>query len=88
MSGWLDRARFWRDHRWAPGRMSDYLDGDLASARRPRMERHLGECAECRQLLKGLRRIVDGLHALSAPDAALGPVQIAAAVRARLVELD
>ena len=47
--------------------MSDYLDGELAPAGRTRMERHLGECAECRRLLAGLRRTLDGLHRLAAP---------------------
>jgi anti-sigma factor RsiW len=88
MSGLLDRQRFRRDHRWAPGRMSDYLDGELAPAAQTRMERHLGECAECRRLLAGLRRIADGLHRLSAPSSGVGAVQLAAAVRARLGDVD
>jgi anti-sigma factor RsiW len=68
--------------------MSDYLDDELAPAGRTRMERHLGECAECRRLLAGLRRIVDGLHRLSAPSREVNALQIAASVRARLRELD
>jgi len=88
MSGLLDRERFRRDHRWAPRRMSDYLDGELAPAGRTRMKRHLGECAECRRLLAGLRRAVDGLHRLSAPSAGADALQIAASVRARLSKLD
>jgi len=88
MSGLLDRERFRRDHRWAPRRMSDYLDGELAPAGRTRMKRHLGECAECRRLLAGLRRTVDGLHRLSAPSAGADALQIAASVRARLSKLD
>jgi anti-sigma factor RsiW len=81
-----DRERFRRDHRWARARMSDHLDGSLAPSVRTRMEHHLGECAECRRLLAGLRRTVDGLHRLAAPSA--DAVQIAAAVQARLRELD
>ena len=69
MSGWLDRIRFRRDHRWAPGQMSGYLDGDLDPARRVRLEHHLGECARCRRLLASLRRILDGLHRLSEAEA-------------------
>jgi anti-sigma factor RsiW len=88
MSGLLDRERFWRDHRWAPRRMSDYLDGELGPPGRTRMERHLGECAECRRLLAGLRRTLDGLHRLSAPSAGRGALQISASVRARLSRLD
>ena len=29
MGGMIDRLGFVLDHRWAPDRMSDYLDGDL-----------------------------------------------------------
>ena len=68
--------------------MSDYLDGELAAAPRTRMERHLGECAECRRLLAGLRMTVDGLHRLSAPSAGADALKIAASVRARLSEVD
>jgi anti-sigma factor RsiW len=84
MNGLLDRQRFRRDHRWALGRMSDYLDGELAPAGRARMERHLGECARCRRLLAGLRRTLRGLHRLSAPSGGVDALRIAASVRARL----
>lgn len=88
MSALLDHDRFRRDHRWAPRRMSDYLDGELPPAARTRMERHLGECAKCRRLLAGLRRTLDGLHGLSASSAGVIAVQIAESVRVRLRELD
>ena len=88
MSVMLERERFRRDHRWAPGRMSDYLDGDLARAGLARMERHLGECAECRRLLAGLRRTVDGMHRLSAPGPGVDALEIAASVRTRLSQID
>jgi anti-sigma factor RsiW len=68
--------------------MSDYLDGELAPAARTRMERHLGECAECRRLLAGLRRTLDGLHRLAAPSPGVDALQIAASVQARLTEPD
>ncbi|MGN6167979.1 MAG: anti-sigma factor family protein [Solirubrobacteraceae bacterium] len=68
--------------------MSDYLDGELASAARTRMERHLGECAQCRRLLAGLRRILDGLHRLSAPSPRVDAVEIATLVQVRLSEPD
>ncbi len=69
--------------------MSDYLDQELARPGRARMERHLGECAECRRLLAGLRRTLEGLKRLSEPPpAGVDALQIAASVRARLSELD
>ena len=87
MSELLDRERFRRDHRWARGRMSDYLDGALTLARRTRMEDHLGECAECRRLLAGLRRTLDGLHRFPTPSEGVDALRIAASVRGRLSEL-
>ena len=86
MSKFSDRARFERDHQWAPEHMSGYLDGDLAARARARMERHLAECADCRRLLAGLRAVVGGLHRLPAPGGGLDAVQIAALVRGRLNE--
>jgi anti-sigma factor RsiW len=88
VSGLVEGQRFRRDHRWAPRRMSDYLDGELATAGLARMERHLGECAECRRLLAGLRQTLEGLHRLSAPSVGIDALQIAASVRARLSEPD
>ncbi|HKH87870.1 MAG TPA: zf-HC2 domain-containing protein [Acidimicrobiales bacterium] len=86
MTRFSDRARFERDHRWAPENMSDYLDGELAASLRGRIERHLGECQECRRLLAGLRAVVDGLRRLPAPGGGVEAVQIAASVRVRLNE--
>jgi len=87
MSALVDGEEFRRDHRWAPRRMSDYLDGELPPAARARMERHLAECAKCRRLLAGLRRTIDGLGRLPAPRPGADAVQIADAVRARLGRL-
>ena len=50
------------------------------------MERHLGECQDCRRLLAGLRALVDGLRRLPAPVGGAYAVQIAASVRVRLNE--
>ncbi len=86
MSKFLDRARFERDHQWAPEHMSGYLDDDLAARARARMERHLAECADCRRLLASLRAVVGGLRRLPTPGGGLDAVQIAALVRGRLDE--
>ena len=88
MSDLLDRERFRRDHRWARGRMSDYLDGELTLARRTRMEDHLGACAECRRVLAGLRRTLDVLHRSPTPSEGVDALRIARSVRGRLSELD
>jgi anti-sigma factor RsiW len=84
MSQFLHRVRFRRDHRWVPGRMSAYLDGELAAGRRTRMQRHAGECAECRRLLTGLSQTLDALHRLNPLGGAADAVRIAASVRLRL----
>lgn len=86
MHGLLSQLRFWRDHRWAPDRMSAYLDAELAPRGRERMQRHVSECPECRRLLAGLGLVVDGLRSLPSPESDTGAVQIAAAVTAQLSE--
>ncbi|MGZ4183909.1 MAG: anti-sigma factor family protein [Solirubrobacteraceae bacterium] len=84
MHDFVSRPRFWRDHRWAPPHMSDYLDGELAAGGRTRMERHVGECRECRTVLVELRLVIDRLRRMPAPADGGGASQIAAAVRVRL----
>jgi anti-sigma factor RsiW len=64
--------------------MSSYLDGDLASRARARLERHTGECAECRGVLHSLRRMLVRLHNL--PTSAHGASDFAQVVRQRLHE--
>jgi anti-sigma factor RsiW len=86
MSTIWHRTRFRLDHRWAPRRMSDYLDGELASSGRTRMDRHVGECEECRRVLAGLRAMLDQLQRLPGRGVEVDAVQIVTAVRARLRE--
>ena len=66
--------------------MSDYLDAEMSSGRRRRMERHVGECHECRRLLAGLRAMLGVLHRLRAPSGGVDTVRMAALVRRRLGE--
>jgi anti-sigma factor RsiW len=84
MSSLVNRVRFRWDHQWAPPHMSAYLDAELASGARWRMERHVGECQECRRLLAGLRATLDALHRLGARHGRADAFQIVSAVRARL----
>ncbi len=79
--------RFWRDHRWVPPRASDYLDGELRSRERARVEHHLNECPECRELLGSLRAIVSALGTLRGDDSVLVADAVLASVRSRLGEL-
>ena len=64
--------------------MSAYLDGDLASRARARLERHTGECAECRGVLDSLRRMLVRLHSL--PTSGRRGPEIVRAVSQRLRE--
>jgi anti-sigma factor RsiW len=84
MSSFLHRARFRMDHRWAPDRMSDYLDDELPSGGRARLEHHVGECLECRRVLAGLRAMLQTLHGLPAGGDQVEAVRIATAVRSQL----
>jgi anti-sigma factor RsiW len=86
MGSLLDRARFSLDHRWTPRHMSSFVDGELGSGQRLRVERHVGECEECRQLLAGLRKMLDALQGLPARSGEIDASQTAAAVRLRLRE--
>ena len=76
--------RFARDHRWTPGRLSAYLDGDLAGRARARLERHVADCPECRGALHSLARMLSRLQHLPAPSDNPDPRELAAAVAARL----
>jgi anti-sigma factor RsiW len=84
MSGLFEQLRFGRDHRWAQGQMSAYVDGDLALSARSRMERHVVECDECERVLAGLRAMLEALHRLPAASGNEKAVAIVASVRARL----
>ena len=84
MSSILHRTRFQLDHRWAPARMSDYLDDELADRRRRRLERHASECAACRRTLTGLRATVAALQSLPPPSGAADAARIADSIRPRL----
>ena len=44
--------------------MSDYLDGDLDEHEQAAIERHVRWCPNCRRMLSGLRRTVEGLASL------------------------
>jgi predicted anti-sigma-YlaC factor YlaD len=70
----LARRRFMRDHRWTQERLSDYLDGELGSGERQRVEEHVHWCPECRRVLDTLRRTVKGLMELRAtPSDSIAP---------------
>ncbi len=55
------------DHRYTKGHASEYLDGELDSGGRERIERHTSVCPQCRALLSSLRRLITELPGLSSP---------------------
>jgi len=65
--------------------MSVYLDEELRSGRRRRLERHVAECEECRRLLASLREMLRVLHGLETPSG-VNAARIAASVRLRIQE--
>jgi anti-sigma factor RsiW len=64
MRGLTNRLRFRLDHRWTPPRVSSYLDGQLSRRRRARLEHHIADCPECRELLHGLDSLIVALARL------------------------
>ena len=64
--------------------MSVYLDEELGSAPRRRMQRHVGECDDCRRLLAGLRAMVALLRRMPTPHDGVDPARLAASVRLAL----
>jgi anti-sigma factor RsiW len=78
------RLQFRLDHRWAPDRMSAFLDGELRASQRSRMQRHLGECPECHRVFGGLSVVVDALRHLPAAPGGHDRVQFVTSVRRRL----
>ncbi|HKI96772.1 MAG TPA: zf-HC2 domain-containing protein [Gemmatimonadales bacterium] len=49
-------------------RLSEYLDDELAADERATLERHLADCAECRETLTELERVVGRARALDDRD--------------------
>ena len=86
MSDLFHRMRTCRECRWAKGHMSDYLDEELPSSPRTRMERHVEVCPKCHRTLAVLRRMLGALHRLPPSAGGADARLIAASVRRRLGE--
>jgi predicted anti-sigma-YlaC factor YlaD len=76
----LAKRRFMRDHAWTQAHLSDWLDGELQSGERARVDEHVHLCPECRRVLESLRRTVQALMELRVA----APATVAPAVIARL----
>lgn len=58
--------RFTLGHRYTQAHASDYVDDELDSPGRHRIDEHTGVCRPCRHLVASLRRIVTELTSLRA----------------------
>jgi anti-sigma factor RsiW len=86
MNPFWQKLRFRRDHRWTPPHMSAYLDSEQSASARLRLERHTGECPECRAVLDDLERMLALLQGATLPGPVLDVPAIAGAVLRRLHE--
>jgi anti-sigma factor RsiW len=73
------------DHRWAQRHLSDYVDGELSSRGRRRLDRHALGCADCGDGIRAMRALVYAVHGLGraagvrAPDTIFDRVRLAGA---------
>jgi len=58
----LANRRYMREHRWAHGHLSEYVDEELRAADVTRVEAHVGICPHCGRVLATLRRTLDELR--------------------------
>jgi anti-sigma factor RsiW len=86
MNAHWHKLRFRRDHRWTPPHMSAYLDSDLRTQARARLEHHTAECRECRSVLDDLRQLLAFLHSAPPPEPVADGPAITTAVLRRLHE--
>jgi anti-sigma factor RsiW len=74
----LRRRAFMREHDWTHAHLSEYIDEELDSEERRRLEEHVSMCPQCRRVLATLRKTVEGLVGLgeeSRPGVAEGVIQ-------------
>ncbi len=78
--------RFVGDHRFTHAQASNYLDEDLDTAARRRVEHHAHVCPPCMRFVESLRRTVSALNGLGDSDRATSATDMSAgdAVIARL----
>ncbi len=81
------RLRFRRDHRWVPPHSSAYLDGELGPRERQRVERHVEDCPECRDLLRSLLALIQALGMIREDEGRLVAGIVLASVHSRLSEV-
>lgn len=56
-----------RDHRWAPPRISEYVDRELAPRQQRRLDAHQQLCPDCARLIASLEALLAILPTLRLP---------------------
>ena len=69
------------DHRWAQRRLSRYVDGELSSRGRRRLDRHARDCADCGGGIRAIRALVYAVQGLGGPAGVRAPATIFERVR-------
>jgi anti-sigma factor RsiW len=70
------------DHQWSQRHLSHYVEGDLSSRARRRLDRHARDCADCGRGLRAMRALVHAAHGLDEPAGVRAPATIFDRVRA------
>jgi anti-sigma factor RsiW len=70
-----------KDHQWSQRHLSHYVEGDLSSRARRRLDRHARDCADCGRGLRAMRALVRAVHGLDALADARTPATIFDRVR-------
>ncbi len=80
------RPSFMLDHHFTRRHLADYLDGELESPARERLEHHAELCPKCRRMVATLLRTLEGLRGLRGQSALAGSHSVSDSVIARLRE--
>jgi anti-sigma factor RsiW len=71
-----------RDHGWSQRRLSDYVEGDLSSRARRRLELHAADCPDCTRGIRAVRTLLRLMRSLGEGTTARAPVGVFDRVRA------
>jgi len=50
------------DHQWSQRHLSHYVEGDLSSRARRRLDRHARDCVDCGRGIRAMRALVHAVH--------------------------
>jgi Putative zinc-finger len=72
---------FTEDHQWSQRYLSHYVEGDLSSRARRRLDRHALDCVDCGRGILAMRALVHTVHGLDGLTGARAPATIFDRVR-------